>query len=364
MIRDRENIFKVLMILAGILASLYILSPFIPVILLSAVVAFALSPLVQKIRRSHWCGQSASIYALTFGLFLVIAVPFFAILAKFYEKFLALDLAGKGQKTALENFNKNREQLLESLNKTLSQFGLRKAVNVEAMINDVTHQIFTGILQASTYVIKQIPSILFSFAVFLAALFLFMRHSSRIRRAFYSARLMNVRETRMVIRILKETSYSAIFSSIITGLLQASIVTAGSMVFLDVDHFLVFIVTFFCSFIPVIGAAPIAFVLAIYAWTKGNARSAVGLIVVASIAGVADNVIRVFLIKFVKDKLHPFWALLAIIGGILVFGLSGLFLGPVIVSATQQIVQALLSRPSLPIHRGSSQKGDQGLRAE
>lgn len=342
MIANREDIFKIIAILTGILGSFYVLSPFISVILLAAVVALALDPLVSKIRQSRWCGHYACLYVLTFGLFLLMTVPFFTVLSKFYEKIRSFALSGEEQKAALENFTQNWSQLVDHLNQFLSEWGLRKTFNVEAIFNDGAQQLFSALLHASTYGLTQIPTVLFSFAVFLATLFLFMRHAMWMGRVFYSTHLMDPLDTKLIVKVLKETSYSAVFSSIITGLLQASIVTTGAAFFMELDNLLVFIVTFFCSFIPVIGAAPIAFVLAIYAWAKVSTGATIGMVVVGSIAGIADNVIRVFLLKIVKDKLHPFWALLAIIGGIIVLGLPGLFLGPVIVSATLQIVPALL----------------------
>lgn len=344
MIADKENTFRVLAILVAVLGSLYILSPFLPVILLAGVIAFALDPLVDKIRNSRWGGRYAGIYILTFGLFLMITVPFLTILSKIYEKILSFDLVGEGKKNALEGFNQNRAQLVEMLKTILSQLGLRKTFNVDSMIKDGAHQIFSGVLQASTYAVTQIPEILFSFVVFLVTLFLFMRHAAWMSRTFYSANLMRRLEAEVVVKVLKETSYSAVLSSMITGVLQSSIVTIGAAIFLDVDNLLVFIVTFFCSFIPVIGAAPIAFTLAVYAWVKISPGAGIGLFVVGTIAGIADNVFRVFFLKVVKGKLHPFWALLAIIGGIIVLGLPGLFLGPVIVSATLQVVPVLLGR--------------------
>lgn len=339
---DKARIFKVLAILSGIFGSIYVLSPFLPTLLLAAVVAFAINPLVHKIKKSQWCGHYICLYVLTFGLFLLVTVPFLTAISKIYGKLLVMGHPDDGKENVLENFNEQKAHLIRVLDDFLSQIGLRKALDVDSIVTEIIHKLFDGILQLSTLAIAQIPDLLFSLAIFWVALFLFMRYSVWIEREFYSLELMSTQEIQKTETVLRETSYSAIFSSISTSLIQSVIVTGGAAILLDVDLAFVFIVTFISSFIPVIGAAPIAFALAIYAWIKESPGASLGMAIVGTIAGIADNIARIYLLKIAKDKLHPFWSLLAIIGGIIVFGLPGLFLGPVVVSATMQILPMLL----------------------
>ncbi|WP_413289702.1 AI-2E family transporter [Bdellovibrio sp. HCB337] len=346
MTSDKEKIFRVLAILVGILGSAYVLSPFLADILLAGVVAYALNPWIHKITKTRWCRHSLCLYGLTFGLFLIISIPFLGAISKIYGKLLAIDLTDDGKKAILTGWQEQRKHVIDTITHFFSQFGLRSTVNIDAMMTDATQKLLGAGFRLSTYIVTQIPDVLFSFVVFLVMLFLFMRHAGWMERTFRSAELLNSEETTNVITVLKETSYSSIFSSILTGMIQSTIVTTGAAIFLEVDLGLVFIVTFICSFIPVIGAAPIAFTLAIYGWIIEDTTAGIGLVIVGIVAGIADNIARVYMLKIAKDKLHPFWSLLAIIGGIMVLGLPGLFLGPVIVSATMQIAPMLLNSQS------------------
>jgi predicted PurR-regulated permease PerM len=342
MIENKEQLFKIILILSGVLGSLYILSPFLPVLLLAAVIAFAIEPVVKKIRAQRWFGHTGCIYILVASLFLAITVPFLTILYKVYALILGLNLTGDGKKSILESFGRYKAQILEVMNKIVSQIGLKKTINVDSIISDGFQQVLGRIFEGSTYLITQIPDLLFSFAVFLVVLFLFMRHATWIGRKFYSSELLDQKEGREVVKVLKDTSYAAVFSSLITGLIQSIIVSAGAAFMMEVDVTLVFIVTFFCSFIPVIGAAPIAFFLAVVAFVKGDSGAGIGMIVIGVITGTIDNVIRVMLLKVGKEDLHPVVELLAVIGGVIVLGLPGLFLGPVIISAAAQILPKFL----------------------
>jgi predicted PurR-regulated permease PerM len=62
--------------------------------------------------------------------------------------------------------------------------------------------------------------------------------------------------------------------------------------------------------------------------------------VVSIISGVADNIVRPYLTGQGEVQIHGFITFLAIIGGVLVMGLPGLFVGPLL---------ALLTFGALPI---------------
>lgn len=339
---EKEKAFRILVLAAATFGTLYVMSPFLAVILLAAVIAFALDPFVEKFKVSNWYRMLGGVYFLMTMLFLSITIPFLTVFYKLYSMFLQLDLAGEGRKNLMAMVNQNKSVFTKTLNDFLAPFGMRKSINIDSMIGDAVQQAVNYVITGATYAVTQIPDILFTFAVFMVALFFFVHQSARIKRVCLSSELLSRADTRRVIVVLKETSYSAVFSSILTGILQALIVASGGALLAEVDFMLFFIITFFVSFIPIVGAAPVALVLALYAWAQIGAGPALGLLAIAVVAGVADNILRVFLLKVVKDDLHPVVSLMAIIGGIIVFGLPGLFLGPVIVATTFKIVPEFL----------------------
>jgi predicted PurR-regulated permease PerM len=113
------------------------------------------------------------------------------------------------------------------------------------------------------------------------------------------------------------------------------------------DFMVVFVVTFFVSFIPVIGAGPVALVLALYKLLLGDYGDAIGLGVVGIIAGTVDNLVRPYLISSNEGDLHPIVSLLAIIGALVIFGMPGLLLGPVIASVAVKIIPTLYAGPTV-----------------
>src|SRR5262249_5531144 len=77
---------------------------------------------------------------------------------------------------------------------------------------------------------------------------------------------------------------------------------------------------------------------------SGNAGLGTTLLVFALVAMLLDNFVRPFLIKRGADI--PFLLIFAgVIGGLLAFGIVGLFIGPVVLTVTYTLLAAWVSTP-------------------
>lgn len=148
-----------------------------------------------------------------------------------------------------------------------------------------------------------------------------------------------------VLSTLKKSIHSTIVSNLVTGILQASLIAVGVMFATDYDAFLIFILAFIGSFIPIIGAGPICFAVALLELLHGNTASGISLIVLSVFVGTADNVARTYFTQGDKDseEVPTYATFLAIIGGVLAFGFPGLFFGPLIVDLFFRLSPVLIS---------------------
>lgn len=101
------------------------------------------------------------------------------------------------------------------------------------------------------------------------------------------------------------------------------------------------VVTGFFSLVPVIGSglvwAPAAIVLALTGHL-GKALILVGLGIM--VIGTVDNIVRPLIIRK-SVQLHTLLVFFALLGGVKMFGVLGLFVGPVILSVTAALVMML-----------------------
>jgi predicted PurR-regulated permease PerM len=101
------------------------------------------------------------------------------------------------------------------------------------------------------------------------------------------------------------------------------------------------IVTGVFSMIPVIGSGavwgPAAILMFINGdWWKGVAMLVWGAVIVAQL----DNFVRPYIVSK-RSAMHPLAVFISLMGGVAVFGVLGLFLGPVILSVTIVVFQML-----------------------
>ena len=94
-----------------------------------------------------------------------------------------------------------------------------------------------------------------------------------------------------------------------------------------------------CSIVPIVGTAMIWVPQAI--WLMLNGSTFKGLVLLGLGIGVissADNVLRSLFIT-VRSKLNPLFVFLGVVGGIAIFGMVGLVLGPVLFGVGQVVLE-------------------------
>jgi predicted PurR-regulated permease PerM len=88
-----------------------------------------------------------------------------------------------------------------------------------------------------------------------------------------------------------------------------------------------------------IGAVPVLVVPIFWLYWSGSPGWGTFLVVVAVIAGTLDNVLRPFLIKKGAD-LPLLLIFIGVIGGLIAFGLIGIFVGPLVLAVTYTLLNA------------------------
>jgi predicted PurR-regulated permease PerM len=92
------------------------------------------------------------------------------------------------------------------------------------------------------------------------------------------------------------------------------------------------VVMAFLSLVPVVGTALVWVPLGVYYLLKGQVvRGILLLAAFGTVTGIVDNVVKPILMRR-GTEVDSIWIFLSVIGGVAVFGLLGLFLGPFLIS--------------------------------
>lgn len=309
--------------------------PFWKPILVAALFGFALVDVVEYFSSKHSRGVPTVLILLGFCLILVL--PLLFIILKISRSVLSLDVA-KFSETSLY---KSIEDSIHRLQDSLQTFSETVGMEVTELPKPLTlmTKALSWIMNEASAIAGNVPQLFLSLFVFAIALYYFLTEARSIKIAFIRLHILDRKELDEIITIIKKTSYRTLIASAVVGAVQGSIVAFGALAFGYYEFILVFIITFFVSFIPVIGAAPVAVVLALISLVNGSVGSAIGLLIVAAVAGSIDNFLKPYLVSSANEsKVHPVVSLLAIVGAVIVYGLPGLLLGPILMELAVKIV--------------------------
>jgi len=141
-----------------------------------------------------------------------------------------------------------------------------------------------------------------------------------------------------VIRLSGQAIRGVALGVVVTAFVQAMIGGIG-LAIAGVPFATVLTALMFLLAVAQIGAVPVLVVPIVWLYWTGSVGLGTFLLVVAIIAGTLDNVLRPFLIRKGAD-LPLLLILVGVIGGLVSFGLIGIFVGPVVLAVTYTLLNA------------------------
>lgn len=241
----------------------------------------------------------------------------------------------------LEQVHALKEFSLNGL-QTLSDWtGVDLAGPARGLLENLLKKTGEIIFNYSSQFLTQLPSIILGSFVFVIVLFFLLLKASAVKNTILQYSPFETKITESLIFIFKRSCSVTLFSTLVVGLVQAFLIGFGSLIFGEGDFWLVLTITFFVSFIPVIGAAPIGYLLALLAFLGDRVGPAIGLTVIATIAGTIDNFLKPLIMSGVS-KVSPVIGFTCVVGAVIMLGLPGLLLGPVIMNLFIGIAPLLL----------------------
>ncbi len=337
----RQNIVRIIIYFALAIPFVLIFAPFFVPMLLALFFAFGLEPLWRKIGLHH---RQKKYF------------PYILILISILFLFLPVALIGVKIVRIIQDFaaqGTQNSQFFQSMNTLWDKMyawsmDVLTLLNLEANVfptkDEIVSKVSPIFVTMTTNFLSSIPEMGLSLLVFFGMLIVIVPRADKIKRYFTQLDILPKNELDEIVISLERNCYMVLVSTFLIGILQAVIVAIGASAFGFHEFFLIFVITFILSFIPVIGAAPVSFVLAIASFIVGQSGNGIGLLVITVVAGSIDNIIKPYVFSGSDDGVHPVIALIGIIGAIVIFGLPGLLLGPLLLQLGAELLPSLTSR--------------------
>lgn len=323
-----KNFFKITTAIIILGLFIFINIPFIISIVLGGILAMALVPLVDYL-EDKGLKRGMALLVMTMSMLILGLIPVVAFFVRGSKI-----VTGIFQNTDMNGMS---QRLTSSLDKLID-----KVCGIYGVDPDFAHEKFNGFLEKTlgfitgmfSDFIAELPTVLMLGLITIIAMYCFLKESRTIREFFDRYFYFSPENGNRFVKMVKMSCREVFVSNILTGILQSLIVSIGALAFGIGDFFLVFFITFIVSFIPVAGAGPVAGVLGLICFAESRIGAGIGMMIIGGVTGISDNIIRPYFASMGEVEVHPFIGLLAVIGGVIMFGLPGLFIGPLLASLT------------------------------
>ncbi|MDD5686471.1 MAG: AI-2E family transporter [Elusimicrobia bacterium] len=206
-------------------------------------------------------------------------------------------------------------------------------------------KINSGILAALEYVelsilklAKNIPIFLLQIVLSVISCFFALLDGERFLKFVFNLGILDKQVQNNLVKSFKDTAVSSIWASLASSTSDAVLL---SLMFFIMEVPGVFVAggtTFILAWIPFVGAVPVWLIGIVYLYLKGSMIKMIFMIIGGLITGALEHMVRI-LILHGRTAMHPLLGLVAVLGGIKIIGILGVFIGPVLVALLIALVK-------------------------
>jgi predicted PurR-regulated permease PerM len=346
--------FALLAIIASALF-LLIVWPFRAPLFLALVLAAVFQGPLEKLVAALRGRRRRAAALITLGVFLVIVVPMASI-------------ATFAAREAVTGFSYLRDEMKVSTMAELTTAQLPPQVEaVLTRVQDFVHLtreqlaeklglLAALVQQTAPEVLKESGRTIFHTLLMLLAFYFLLVDGRRLLRWLWNVSPLQAEQTEELLAEFHRVATGSIVGTVATALLQGVLAGIGFAIF-KVPHAIFFgTLVALSSFIPVIGTAlvwvPSVALLAL----TGHTSAAIGLAAwCAILLSVADHIAKPLILSgTMGGEMHTGMMFLGLLGGLEVFGLLGVILGPLIVSFFLSIMRTIEKQGEAAVRLRSS----------
>ena len=333
---------------AGLIAACFwILRPFLPALIWATTLVVATWPVMLRVQHRLWNRRGLAVAIMTLALLLVFVVPFWLAITTIIDNFDRVVEWG----TSLKSFKlpPPPEWLA-----TIPLFGERTAQFRESIaasgIEPLVARAAPYAGDAASWFVAALGGLGIVFVQFLltmaiaATLYAGGERAAGIAQRF-GYRLAGERGEQSV-RLAGQAIRSVALGVVVTAVLQ-SVLGGIGIALAGVPFAAVLTAFMFMLCIAQLGPLPVLVPVVIWLYWSGASGWGTFVLVWTIIVGSLDSVLRPLLIS--KGAHLPLVLLLAgVIGGLIAFGLVGIFLGPVVLAVGYTLLQSWMAEETIP----------------
>jgi predicted PurR-regulated permease PerM len=352
--RDLTRTMLAILFLALLIgASLWILRPFLPALIWATTLVIATWPIMRRVQAQLWNSRALSVTVMTLALMLVFVVPFWFAIGTIVRN--ADRIVGWAETVAsmempppplwLEHLPLVGPRAVEAWQK-IGEAGLPELLQKARPYAAKVTQWFVAAVGSFGIVLVQ-----FLLTVAVSAI-LYAKGEAAARGVLRFGRRLAGERGVQAVGLAAQAIRGVALGVVVTALVQTALGGIGLAV-AAVPFAPVLSAIMFMLCVAQLGPGLVLVPAVVWMYAQGDLLWATVLLVFAVLAVSLDNVLRPILIRKSAD-LPLLLVLAGVIGGIIAFGLIGIFIGPTVLAVAYTLLQAWVAEDSDPAPHGGS----------
>jgi len=321
---------------------LRILGPFLNVIAWASVLAITFHPLYRDLRqRLKWPALSALLSSAV--VVVAFLIPLLFVVGVAIDQLLALG------NSLQSTFADQTTFMATPVGRAYEWVTARLGLDTKAVVDWGTQNAsaVAGALAGYTVAIAaSVTGAVISFVFIIFAMFLLFRDGDRMVARIPDFLPFERAQSEALLFRIRDAIHGGVFGIVVIALVQGAL-TGGMFWILGIPSAALWgMVTVLTSVLPLVGAAGVWVPGVIYLIAVGRWPAAIVLAIWGAIVSSSDNFLRPKLVggRVGLSELVMFFALL---GGLRLFGVIGIVLGPVLFAIAASIIEVLSARPAV-----------------
>jgi len=306
-------------------------------IFLGALLAYLFYPIYKRMPKKSFSAVAVCVLAL---LLIIIPIFFFfkTLVAESYVLFILVK-----QKLSTGLFTDCQHSVCEWAQ------GVVNNPQVSYQIQSMAKSLTTWLFQKSSDLLISIPKLVVNLFVIFFTMFYFLRDGNKVISNFNKYLNMHKKKYSIVLKRFKEITHGVIFGYLLIAFIQAIFAMVGFLLFGISSPFFWGAIVGLLALIPIVGSTLIWLPAAIFIILTGISQNSnllifkgVGLAVYFIVTvSATDNFMRPIVMGN-RAKAHPTVIMLGIFGGIYMFGMLGVLIGPLVLSLAVVLAEIYL----------------------
>jgi len=320
---DNEYLKKVntaLILLALIVISFFIVRPLIYSIIVGVVLGIMFQPVYNWIHKSTNSKNLSAFIICTLLLILIILPLWFLTPVIVKQSFIIFKAA----------------QQIDFVTPLKSIFP--SILTSETFANEIGSAIYSFTIKATNAMTNFFSSLILNFTtIFLQMLIMFftlfyvLRDKEELISYVESLSPFSKDVEKKIFKASNDVTMSVLYGQVVMGILQGIVVGISFFLFKVPNALLFTLLAALVGIFPIIGTAIIWIPVVIYLFVGGNVLPAIGVMLFGMASSIVENFLKPIFISN-RTKMNTSVILIGMIGGLFLFGILGVILGPLILA--------------------------------